>query len=138
MAYMNQEMKKELAPSIKKVLSKYGVKGTIGVRNHMVLVVNIKSGKLDILGNWFDTATKYGTTNNYGDEIKKPSYIQVNEFYIDEHYTDEVKDFLLELLSAMKGDNWYNRTDIQTDYFDIAWYIDINVGSYDKPYTVEA
>lgn len=138
MAYMNQEMKKELAPSIKKVLSKYGVKGTIGVRNHMVLVVNIKSGKLDICGNWFDTATKYGTTNNYGDEIKKPDYIQVNHFYIDEHYSGQVKDFLLELLSAMKGDNWYDRTDTMTDYFDTAYYLDINIGDWNKPYTVEA
>jgi hypothetical protein len=34
MAYITQEMKKELAPGIKKVLNKYGMKATLGVRHH--------------------------------------------------------------------------------------------------------
>ena len=50
MAYVSQEMKKELKPAIKAVLKKYGMKGTIAVRDHMVLVCNLKKGKLDILG----------------------------------------------------------------------------------------
>jgi len=52
MAYISQEMKKELAPEIKAVLKKYGVKGTIAIRNHSTLVVNIKSGKLDLIGDY--------------------------------------------------------------------------------------
>ena len=54
MAYFNQDNKKELAPKIKNVLNKYGIKGTISVRNNMVLVVTLKSGKLDILQNYLD------------------------------------------------------------------------------------
>ena len=50
MAYISQEEKKELAPGIKAVLKKYGVKGTIAVRGYSSLVVNIKSGVLDLLG----------------------------------------------------------------------------------------
>ena len=134
MAYMNQERKAKLAPNIKAVLKKYGMKGTISVRSNMVLVVTVKSGKLDILQNWFDTATKDSPTNRYGDVIEKPKNIQVNEFYIEQDYTGEVKDFLLELLQAMKGDEWYDRSDIQSDFFDVSWYLDINVGNWDKPY----
>ena len=37
MAYVSQEMKKELSVGIKKVLKKYGCKGNIGVKNHMSL-----------------------------------------------------------------------------------------------------
>ena len=50
MAYMNQEQKKQRAPQIKKVLKKYGLKGTIGVRNYSTLYVTIKEGALDFIG----------------------------------------------------------------------------------------
>ena len=47
---MNQEQKKQRAPQIKKVLKKYGLKGTIGVRNYSTLYVTIKEGALDFIG----------------------------------------------------------------------------------------
>ena len=34
----------------------------------------------------------------------------------------------------MKGKDWFDESDITTDYFHIAWYIDINVGTYKKGY----
>lgn len=138
MAYMNQETKKELSVNIKKVLSKYGMKGSIAVRHHMTLVVNIKSGKLDILGNWFDTATNKGNGyNQYGDKITKPEYLSVNQYWIDENYSGIVKDFIVELYDAMKGDKWFDKSDIQSDYFHTAYYMDVNVGSWNKPYQFE-
>ena len=51
MAYMNQERKAQLAPAIKAACKKYGIKASIAVRNHMTLCVNIKSGRLDLIGN---------------------------------------------------------------------------------------
>ena len=47
MAYVSQQLKKELAPSIKSVLKKYKMKGSIAVDNHSTLVVNLKSGAID-------------------------------------------------------------------------------------------
>ena len=41
MAYVSQEMKKELAPAIKAVLKKYRMKGSIAVNNHSTLEVNL-------------------------------------------------------------------------------------------------
>ena len=49
MAYMSQDKKKELAPLIKKVCKKYGVKATLSVRHHSTLVLNIKSGGVDFI-----------------------------------------------------------------------------------------
>jgi hypothetical protein len=49
MAYFNQERKQERAPVIKAILKKYGVKGSLAVRNHMTFVLNIKSGKIDFI-----------------------------------------------------------------------------------------
>jgi hypothetical protein len=137
MAYVNQDEKKTLSVNIKKVLKKYGMKGSISIRHHSTLVVKIKSGKLDVIGNWFNKVTEYGNTNRYGDVITKPEYLDVNEYWIDEGYTGEVKDFLNELVDAMKGPNWFNNSDIQSDYFHLKHYTDIKIGTWNKPYQFE-
>ena len=46
------------------------------------------------------------------------------------------KKFLTKLLAAMKGDMWYDKTDLMTDYFDTAWYNDIKIGEWNKPVEV--
>jgi len=122
MAYVSQEMKKELAPGIKAVLKKYNMKGSIGVRHHSTLVVNIQSGAIDFSGNY-----------THGD-----NYIQVNEYWIDEHYTGVARDFLNELLAAMKGPKYFCEDDSMTDYFHRSHYTDINIGKWDKPYMLAA
>ena len=116
MAYISQKDKKELAPGIKAVLKKYGMKGSIAVKNHMSLVVNLQSGPIH-----FDM----------------DGYTSVNVYHIDKHYTGRAKDFLNELVVAMKGTKWFDKSDIMTDYFHTAYYIDINVGKWNKPYVVD-
>ena len=112
MAYMNVEKKNKLAPGIKKVLKEYGMKGTIAKDTH-TLKVNLKSGLID-----------FGTDS-------------VNTYHIDSHFTGIAKEFLLKLKDAMMVGN-HNRSDIMTDYFDVGWYIKINVGKWDKAYEVTA
>ena len=138
MAYMNQERKAQLAPKIKAVLKKYGMKGTIGVRNHMTLVCNVTSGPLDVIGNMYELAMTKPHTFYARDNAPKPKSIQVNPHWIDENYTGKVRDFVQELKDAMQGPDWYDRSDIQTDYFDTSWYVDINIGLWNKPYQLIA
>lgn len=116
MAWMNQERKKELAPAIKAVLKKYAMKGSIAVSNHSTLVVNVKSGPIDFVN------------YSHGD-----GYIQVNPYYIEDHHEGDAGAFLVELKDAMMTGN-HDRSDIQTDYFDVGWYISINIGGWRKPY----
>lgn len=135
MAYMSQERKNELAPGIKAILKKYGVKGTLAVRNHMTLVLNIKSAKIDFIGNY----NKVGHDKmNYGrfDPVSSGN-IQVNPYHYADHFDGKAKDFLSEVIPAMKTGNWDN-SDIMTDYFDVGWYIDVNIGQWDKPFQLEA
>jgi len=142
MAYFGQEKKKMVAPAIKAVLKKYGVKGTIGVRHHMSLVVNIMSGKLDFLG----AAQKHVDLENEKRGMKYSGdigdYLQVNEFYAEEWMRkvgeDKIADFYKELIAAMKSAGWYNNSDPMTDYFDTAYYTDINIGKWNKGYEVVA
>lgn len=123
MAYMNQEKKAKLAPAIKAVLKKYRMKGTISVRNHSALVVTLQSGPIE-----------FKHSNRDVDSCDH----QVNTYWIDTLYTGTACKFLSELVDAMKGNEWYDRSDAQVDYFDTAYYIDINVGKWDKPYVVTA
>ncbi len=132
MAFMDQRQKAFLSPAIKAVLKKYNMKGTLGVRNHSTLVCNITSGPLDLISNMFDIAVKK-PDSHYSRNPTKPLYMQVNEHWISEHYTGKCLAFLTELKDAMDVGN-HNRSDIMTDYFDVGWYLDINVGLWNKPY----
>jgi hypothetical protein len=118
MAYMSQENKKQLAPAIKAVLKKYNMKGTISVRNYSTLEVNIKSGSIDF---------------NVGDR----GYTQVNHYWIETNYEGIAQEFLLELNAAMNVGNW-DKSDRQTDYFNVKFYTQINIGDYSKPYLIAA
>ena len=137
MAYITQENKKELSVGIKRVLAKYNVKGTIGIHNHSTIVVRLKSGDLDILGNYWDNYTnkvETGRTEQWNLRTEKPTSISVNNHFVDSSYSSEVANFLNELVAEMKGERYFNDTDIMTDYFHCSHYLDIEVGNYDKPY----
>ena len=135
MAYVSQEDKKELAVGIKKVLAKYNVKGTIGVHNHSTIVVRLRSGDLDILGNyWKLYKENEWKVDPWNQRSEKPTSLQVNTYYVDSHFTGEVANFLNELVAEMKGERFFDNSDVMTDYFHVSHYTDINVGNWEKPY----
>jgi hypothetical protein len=37
----------------------------------------------------------------------------------------------------MNDGNW-DKSDIQSDYFNVGWYVDVNIGKWNKPYVREA
>ena len=43
-------------------------------------------------------------------------YTSVNVYHIDRHYTGIARDFLNELVKAMKGTKWFDVSDPTTDY----------------------
>ena len=120
MAYVSQQDKAKLAPEIKKVLSKYGMKGSISIRHHSTLVVTLQSGAID-----------------FGEYTHGDGYIQVNVYHIERHYKGKAQKFLTELLAAMKGPGWFDKSDSMTDYFHVKHYCDINVGKWNKPYFLQ-
>ena len=140
MAYMSQDRKQSLAPQIKSVLKKYGVKASIAVRNHSTLVVNIKSGKIDLIENYLETDSKLNhggkMSQDQIDYVRNKQYIDVNPYWFKEHFSGVARSFLIELFQAMNNGN-HDNSDIMTDYFDVGWYSDVNIGKWDKPYIVE-
>ena len=117
MAYMNQEKKAIIASKLKPVLKKYGMKGSLSVRSHLSICLTVKSGTID-----------------FG--LKDKGY-QVNTYWIKDHWTGKAQAFLLEALDALKSAGYYNNSDAMTDYFDTAYYMDINIGKWNKPYILE-
>lgn len=133
MAYVNKETKATIVNAAKPVLKKYGIKATFAVDNYSTIVVNIKSGALDFIGNYNQRQIKEG----YGEPHIAKTYLDVNPYHYQTQFTGIVKEFLIELMAAAKSAGWYNNSDSMTDYFDVAYYIDINVGKWDKPYLLD-
>ena len=122
MAYMNQEKKAKIAAKLKPILKKFGLKGSLSVHNHSSITLNIKSGSVDFFtdfGNPED-ARKFG--------------IQVNPYWYKDHFTGKAKEALSEIVPAMYSADYYDNSDAQTDYFDTAYYVHVNVGKWNKPY----
>ncbi len=131
MAYMSQEHKAKLAPTIKAICKKHGVKASIAVRNHMTLCLNIKEGKIDFIGNYAETTG--ADSSNWA--VKK-GHLDVNPYHYGNHFSGPALAFLKEVIPAMYGPDYFDESDIQTDYFHCSHYIDVNIGRWDKPYTV--
>ena len=131
MAYMDQTKKAKIAPVVKALLKKHGVKGSLSVRNHSALVLTIKQGSVDFIANFNDTVKKM---QDWGGHVAKTS-IDVNPYHFQNHFTGAALECLTDVHQAMMDGN-HNRSDIQSDYHDVGWYIDINIGTWDKPYAL--
>ena len=140
MAYMNQERKAKIATTLKPILAKYGVKGSLSVRNHSTICLTLKSGKIDFIENFIKT---YADSNigrkmaqDQIDYLRKNQSMDVNPYWFQEHFTGKAKAFLTEAFRALKSADWYDESDAMTDYFNTAYYVDLNVGKWNKPYEV--
>ena len=114
MPYMTQEKKKELAPLIKSICKKHGIKATLSVdcvtSNRSILNLNIKSGSIDFDGR----------------------HCISSRHEADFAGNEKALSFLSEICPAMNiGNHDSVRRLGTTDYHDKGWYTSINVGNYD-------
>ena len=133
MAYMNQSKKAVIQKNLKPILAKYGVKGSLRVRNGHAITLTLRSGSVDFVADMTDRA--HGDRTNK-DEIRKHYNFMINQYWFTEHYNGTALKFIDEVNQAMKSADWYDKSDAMIDYFDTAYYYDIVVGAWDAPYTV--
>ena len=119
MAYIGQETKARLTPAIKAVCKKHGVKHTIAISNNCALKVTLTEGLV-----------QFGDLADY-DQWKQ---CKVNTYHVRTQFYGTAAEFLKELIAAMRGELWYNNSRAEYDYFEIAYYIRINIGRPNKPY----
>lgn len=120
MAYMSQQKKAELVAFAKPILDKYGLRGTFSVRHHMVIVCHITRGPIDFASQRNDWT----------------GHESINVYHISSQWTDDARDALVELHAALNTGN-HDNSDPMTDYFDVGWYVDINIGRWNRPYVLE-
>lgn len=127
-AYISQDEKKIVQAAVKPIMAKYGMKGSLSIKNGSTLVMTLSGGKLDLLG---DYMKNYKGTDK---PSETPTNLSVNPYWIERDFSGKNRKFLEELVKAMKTKEWRDNSDTQTDYFDISYYIGINIGAYNKPY----
>jgi len=130
-AYMNQQKKQKIATALKPILAKYGMKGSLRVGNHNI-DLTLQRGAIDFVADMVQSNQSRVTK----DDLRQSYCFTVYPYGIDEHYTGESLAFLREVIPAMKAADWYDRSDAQVDYFDTAYYFTIDVGRWNKPYTL--
>lgn len=137
MSYISQEQKAKIAPQVKQVCQKYGVKATLAIRDHRVLTLNIKSGAIDFIGNLNETCSKDHYQVSRGFTPITCGYDDVNVYHYKNHYSGAAKQFFDEVLPLLNEGN-HDNSDLMTDYFDVGWYVNINVGKWNAPYQLVA
>ena len=134
MAYMDQERKARIAVKIKEILKKHGVKGSLST-DRSSISLNLRQGGIDFIANLNETcgADYYQVARGF--TAVQDKYHQVNPYHYEKHFSGQALAFLTEALAALNEGN-HNRSDIQSDYFDVGWYVYLNIGKWDKPYVV--
>jgi hypothetical protein len=104
-------------------------------------VLNLKSGKIDFIENYIKTDVEKVYANKLSQDqveyIRKNKSLDVNPYWFHEHFSDDAKNFLTEAMQALKSADWYDESDAMTDYFNTAYYVDINIGKWNSPYIVQ-
>ena len=133
MAYVSPETKARIAPVVRAIARQYGVKASIAVRNGSALVLNVRSGKIDFMNNRH-SAMAAGSVSSA--PPTQTEYIQVNTYWYKDQFTGTALEFLEKVITAMNDGN-HDNSDVQSDYFDVGWYVNVNIGSWDRPYVLD-
>lgn len=132
MAHVNQARKATLAAACKAALAKWpGVKWTLSVRNHSTIVMTIASGDID-----FEADAVLNDMRGETERLRD-GHADVHRHGISRDWSGEAKRFLTAASEALHTGN-HDNSDIQSDYFDVGWYVDIQIGRWNKPYACTA
>jgi len=132
MAYMNQTKKSEIKQNLDLICKPLGIKYSLKVRNHLSIAMTIKSAPVDFITNYNETAKTFQRPGSW-DRVGN-NYIQVNPYHYQNHFSGKALEVITKIMAALKSAGWYDNSDAQTDYFDTAYYTDLEIGSWDKPY----
>jgi len=133
MAYVSKEKKASIAPVVKEICKRYGVKASLSVKHHMTLMLTIQSSGIDFIGNFNTVAGSI--PRHFNDQFRPAKdHIEVNTYWQHEHFSGVARSFLEEVKEAMLGPDYFNDSDPMTDYFNCSHYISIHIGRWDKPY----
>ena len=99
------------------------LKFSVRKQHHSSVIVTIKSGTVD-----------------FSDVLDEDGYCQTNQYWLER--MGQHKELFEEIYKIVKtapgtvegGREWFDESDSMTDYFHTAFFMSVNIGSYDKPY----
>lgn len=111
MAYINRETSAKIRKALKEAFPE--IKFSVSIENHMSLNVCIMASP------YFDEGAKFG----------------VNHYWMDEHFEGQQLAVLKRVEQIIKEvGEWFDNSDVMTDYFHTAFYYNIAVGKWNKPH----
>ena len=135
MAYMNQERKAVIAKALKAVIPA-SWKYSLAVRHHSTIVLTIAQAPVDFLGDAAKVARKDASRGGFNGP-RTAEYMDVNPYWYREHFSPEIVAMLDPIFAALNEGN-HDRSDLQSDYFDVGWYVDVLIGRWNKPFVCTA
>lgn len=122
MAFVTKEIKQSLFPAIKKYCKEQGFGGiSLSIKDYQCLVLTIKEGTLDMVGNWLKNA----------DVSYNRTYIEVTSDY---NFSGKEKEVVAKLLALMKTPDYTSESDPMHDYSECTYHIKIRFGNIDTNY----
>jgi hypothetical protein len=139
MAWVQKETVTKVREGLKALNKEYGMKTSVSGTNSSSLKVRILSGKIDFIQNRIDMLTndhrytEAEKAHNIQYMTEFNSGIQVNHYWLDTAFSGIALEYLEKVKAIMQVDHW-DKSDIQSDYFHCAYYMNIDIGKWDKPY----
>ena len=118
MAYITSERVKEIRNAIKLLCpSKDGWKVSVIREHHSVVDVTILEAPFELRND------------------PEQSYEQTNPYYLAERVNIPSRD-ILSKISKVANEGNYDRSDVQSDYFDVGFYFRLSWERWDEPFKV--
>jgi len=104
----------------------------LSIDHHSTIVLTIASGKIDFIGNY----NKVVGGKHHENFTPVTDDMSINPYWFHEHFDGAAKEFLTKAIKELKGEGWFDNSDIMTDYFHVKHYVNVKVGKWNRPYVL--
>lgn len=120
MAYISIDEVKAVREQLKKEFPEF--RFSVRRRDAMAIDVSVMKGPTD-----------------FSDLGLRAGYSPINEHTIDKYPHAEFLGRVIEIMKKAPGtveggQEYYNNSDVMSDYFDYAYFMDLSIGKWNKPY----
>jgi hypothetical protein len=136
MAYISTNEVKEVRVALKERF-KNKLKFSVKRDHYSSVVVSIMSGEINFYDGSLDREDSW---NKESAKHIFDGHESINEYYPENYgkhgalFQDIVNIMKTAPAKAEDGREWYDKSDAMTDYFDTAFYVNLSVGKWNKPY----
>ena len=134
MAYVSKEVITNARNAMKKLNNEYDVKATVSGVNTSTLKLQISSGCIDFIESYISTLQAQPRYWDLDEKhVRTRAYLQVNHWHLCSNFSDKALEYLQKASAILHAEHW-DKSDIQTDYFNCSFYVNIHIGKWNKPY----